>query len=138
MEGTTTRGAKSPEKAESILEVKPSPMRRQILKTLWTKQVNRYEEFLKGKLWSFRINSPDPNFLEWRKAATELILDGLVMESDSGYIYLTPKGFEYCKEHHKEFGEAEYWTEETIKEEMLQKVLAETGEQDGPADNMSA
>lgn len=104
---------------------KRSPTEYKILKTFWTKQVNRYDEWLKRKVWTFRINSPLHEFLNWRKAATELILEGLVMESKQGTIYLTNEGFEYCKNHYKEFGEAEYWPKETINDEMLKKVLDE-------------
>ncbi|MCK4815329.1 hypothetical protein KA005_06130, partial [bacterium] len=89
-----------------------SPMEYKILKTFWTKQVNRYDKWLDSAVWTFRINSAypaTPEFLRWREAATKLIVEGLAMEAENGQIYLTPEGFEYCKEHYEEFGVDEYW-----------------------------
>jgi len=130
IQGMTQLPAKPAEdEVQSIAPVKMgvrSPMEHKILRTFWTKQVNRYDEWLNGTVWVFRVNSfypANPGFLEWRKAATKLILEGLAMETDTGQIYLTPEGFEYCKKHYKEFGDDEYWPEETINEEMLKKVV---------------
>ena len=122
---TTTPIAKLSEQIQSTVAVERSPMQYKILKSFWTKQVNKYEQWLKGEVWMFRINSSSPKFLEWREAATQLILEGLVTEDDQGRIYLTPVGFEYCKKNYKDFGEDEFWVEETIDEDKLKKVLAE-------------
>ncbi|OEU82264.1 MAG: hypothetical protein BA865_04740 [Desulfobacterales bacterium S5133MH4] len=129
-QGTTDLRAKPAEKVQATVTPERSAMEHKILKTFWTQQVNRYDKWLKGKVWTFRINSgypPSIEFLEWRKAATKLLVEGISMETTDGQIHLTPQGFEYCKNHYKEFGEEAFWPEQTIKEEMLKKVLAQGG-----------
>lgn len=102
-----------------------SRMEYKILNTLWTKQVNRYDEWLKGVAWTFRINFPSIEFVEWREAAGKLIRERLVVESDHGQIYITHAGFDYCRKHYREFGQDQFWPEEQIKTGKLQQVVAE-------------
>ena len=126
-QGRTEFWAKPVENVQATITIERSAMEHKILKTFWTQQVNRYDEWLKGGVWTFRINSgypPSNEFIEWRKAATKLLDEGLSMETIDGQIYLTPLGFEYCKKHYKEFGEEAFWPEQTINEEILKKVLA--------------
>lgn len=100
-----------------------SPMEFKILKTLWTKQVNRFDDLL--SVWSFRLNSNAPEFFGFRDAATKLMKEGLVAETGHGQIHLIPAGFEYCKNHYKEFPDEQWWPEDPIKPERLKAVLGE-------------
>lgn len=125
-QGTTDLEFKPSENVQATVTPKRSAMEHKILKTFWTQQVNRYDKWLKGEVWTFRINSgypPSNEFLEWRKAATKLLVEGISMETTDGQIYLTPQGFEYCKNHYKEFGKEAFWPEQTINQEMLKKAI---------------
>jgi hypothetical protein len=99
------------------------PMEYKILQTLWTKQVNYFPEY--SAVWTFRIGANTPIFLEYREAASKLIGEGLISESDKGQLYLTKEGFEYCKKHYKEWPPEQWWPEETINENKLRIALGE-------------
>jgi hypothetical protein len=109
-------------------QVEESPKRRpiefKILNTLWTKQVNKFPDF--SGVWTFRINANAHEFMAFREAGNKLLGERLIGETDQGQFYLTPQGFQYCKEHYKEFGSDQWWPEETINEENLKKVLQKT------------
>lgn len=96
-------------------------MEYKILNTLWTKQVNKYPDY--SKVFTFRINANSSEYLEFREASSKLIGEGLISETESGQIYITKKGFEYCKQHHEKFPPEQWWPEETINHENLEKVL---------------
>ncbi|MBI3006180.1 MAG: hypothetical protein HYY49_12310 [Ignavibacteriales bacterium] len=97
------------------------PLEYKILNTLWTKQVNKWPDL--SAIFTFRINANSDEFLGFREAGNKLIGEGLISETDSGQFYLTRKGFEHCKEHHREFPPDQWWPEEKINEEKLQRVL---------------
>lgn len=92
-----------------------------ILNTLWTKQVNRFDDL--SQVWSFRLNSNAAEFFDFREATTKLMREGLVSETGQGQIYLTPAGFEYCKTHYKDFPDEQWWPEDPIRHERLKAVL---------------
>ena len=97
------------------------PMEYKILNTLWTKQVNKFPDF--SKVFTFVISSNSPEYLKFREAGGKLIGEGLISETNEGHYYLTPKGYEYCKEHYKEFPSSQWWPEETINEDNLKVVV---------------
>jgi len=99
------------------------PMEYKILNTLWTKQVNKFPDF--SKVFTFRINANTPEYLEYREASNRLIGEGLISETESGQVYITQKGFEYCKQHYEEFPPDQWWPNETINQEHLTMVLQE-------------
>jgi len=101
-----------------------SPMENKILKTFWTKTVNRITGWFKGRKWGFRIQYNSLDYFEWRDAASKLRREHLILENPEGMIFLTDAGFKYCKEHHNKLGEDEFWPEEKIKQERLKGVLA--------------
>lgn len=103
--------------AQSVQEPPRRRMEYQILKTLWTKQVNRFPDY--SGLWTFRINANTSVYLQYREAAGKLIGEGLIGETDKGQLYLTKDGFEYCKNHYKEFPPEKWWPEESIDESKL-------------------
>lgn len=96
-------------------------MEYQILNTLWTKQVNKFPDY--SGLWTFRINANTPVFLQYREAASKLIGEGLISETEQGQLYLTREGFNYCKSHYKEFPPEQWWPEEAIDQEKLRIAL---------------
>lgn len=96
-------------------------MEYKILKTCWTKQVNRYPKY--EGVWTFRVHASAPEFLEFREAANKLIGEGLISESDQGQLYLTRQGFEYCKENYACFPGDEYWPEEKLNQDKLKLAL---------------
>jgi hypothetical protein len=114
-----------PEKlsSDSTLKRYRGKMEYQILKTLWTKQVNKFPDY--SGLWTFRINANTLVYLKYREAASKLIGEGLISETEQGQLYLTKDGFEYCKSHHKEFPPEQWWPEETIDHEKLRIALGE-------------
>ena len=104
---------------------KRSQIEYKILKTLWTKQVNRFPDYYSG-LWTFQIAPHSPIYPEYREAGNKLIGEGFVRENDNAHIHLTHPGFEYCKEHHKDrefLTSDEWWPNETIKEDKLAQAL---------------
>ena len=95
-----------------------------ILNTLWTKQVNFRPDY--SKLWTFRINYGAPEFNEFRVASNKLIGEGLVAETDQGQLYLTPNGYQYCKDHYQKFPPEQWWPEEILKSENLKKAIGDS------------
>jgi hypothetical protein len=98
-------------------------MELRILKTLWTKQVNRFPQY--EGLWTFRLQSGASEFFQFREAAGNLMQRGLVTETDNGHIALTRPGFDYCKQHYKEFPDdlPEWWPHETLDPAKLSVAL---------------
>lgn len=119
-------GQISPEQAEQNQRKlqQRTAMEFKILNTLWTKQVNFRPDY--SKLWTFRINYGVPEFNEYRVAGNKLIGEGLVAESDQGQLYLTQNGYQYCKDHYKEFPHEQWWPEETLKSENLKKAIGDS------------
>lgn len=99
-----------------------SPMEYKILNTLWTKQVNKFQDL--STLFTFKIFPNSPEFVEFRIAGGKLIGEGLISETpNDGNYCLTQKGYDFCKQHYKEFGSDQWWPEETLDQEKLKKVL---------------
>lgn len=96
-------------------------MEYKILNTLWTKQVNKFPDF--SKVFTFRINTNSPEYIEYREASSKLMGEKLISETDFGQIHITQAGFEYCKEHYREFPPDQWWPNETINEENLIIVI---------------
>lgn len=93
-----------------------------ILNTLWTKQVNKWPDL--SLIFTFRMNfSAQSEQQAFREAGAKLIGEGLIMETTDGQYGLTISGFEYCKQHYKEFPSEQWWPEEKINEDNLKKVL---------------
>ena len=88
------------------------PLEYKILNTLWTKQVNKWPDL--SHLFTFRINFYAQEFLGFREAGNKLMGEGLISETDTGQFYITPKGFQYCKEHYLEFPKDQWWPEEQM------------------------
>ncbi len=120
IEGKIERSPKSLA-SKSITKESRSPMEYRILHTLWTKQVNTFPDY--SGVWMFRINASSPIYLRFREAASKLIGEGLISESDQGQVYLTREGFEYCKDHHKEFPPGIWGQVEPIDEQKLRIAL---------------
>ncbi|MBI5592583.1 MAG: hypothetical protein HY881_19120 [Deltaproteobacteria bacterium] len=98
-----------------------TPMEYKILNTLWTKQVNIDPDF--SVLWTFRIDHGSPEFPEFRIASSKLMGEELVGETNDGQVFLTLKGFDYCKKHYKEFPAHQWWPDEPVKQDKLEKAL---------------
>lgn len=96
-------------------------MEYKILNTLWTKQVNLSPDI--STLWTFRINYGTPEFAEFRVASSKLIGEEIIGETNDGQVFLTFKGFEYCKKHYNEFPADQWWPHEQLKQEQLEKAL---------------
>jgi hypothetical protein len=96
-------------------------MEYKILRTLWSKQVNRFPRY--EGVWTFRINQVSPDFFEYREAANKLMGEGLVGETDQGQIYLTPSGFAYCKKSYTQFPLDEFFPHERLLDEKLKEAL---------------
>ena len=102
--------------------VTKSPMENKILNTLWTKQVNKFQDL--STLFTFKVFPNSQEFVDFRVAGAKLIGEGLIGETpNDGNYHLTQKGYDYCKIHYGEFGSAQWWPEETIDREKLKKVL---------------
>ena len=101
-----------------------TPMELKILNTLWTKQVNRFDDL--SRVWSFRLNVNAAEFIEFRDAATRLIREGFVSETAQGQIHLTVAGFDYCRTHYEEFPDEQWWPEDPIKPDRLKVILGES------------
>jgi len=111
-----------PEKSGEVLE--KSPMRMKILRQLWTKQLTTGEDL--SHVWGFRLNANASEFFDFRDAATMLMKDGLISETGEGQVFLTPRGFDYCKKHYKEFPPDQWWPEDKIDPERLKRVTGQT------------
>ncbi len=97
------------------------PMEFKILNTLWTKQVNKFPTF--NPLFTFLISQNSPEYMKFRESGGKLIGEGLVNETEKGHYHLTQEGWEYCKQHYKEFPSDQWWPNEAIDEENLKKTL---------------
>jgi hypothetical protein len=98
------------------------PMENKILNTLWTKQVNKYQDL--STLFTFKIFPNSREFVDFRVAGAKLIGEGLIGETpNDGNYHLTQAGYDYCKIHYREFGSDQWWPEETLDQEKLKRVL---------------
>ncbi len=71
-----------------------SSMEYKILNTLWTKQVNKYQDL--SVLFTFKIFPNSPEFNEFRLSGAKLIGEGLISETpNDGNYHITQKGFDY-------------------------------------------
>ena len=104
-----------PKPDRSIIEYK-------ILNTLWTKQVNHSPDY--SRVWTFRVNDNAPMYQHYRDTVSKLFEEGLVRETDNGQIYLTPSGYKWCKVNYNQFPDDQWWPENSIKPENLEKVLS--------------
>lgn len=93
-----------------------------ILNTLWTKQVNKWPDLSALFTFSMGFATPSEN-QAFREAGAKLIGEGLIAEADSGQYLLTINGFDYCKKHFKEFPKEQWWPEETINKDNLNRVI---------------
>ncbi|MDP8212123.1 MAG: hypothetical protein P9X22_02380 [Candidatus Zapsychrus exili] len=101
-----------------------SPMENKILNTLWTKQVNKFQDL--STLFTFKVFPNSQEFVDFRVAGAKLIGEELIGETpNDGNYHLTPKGYDYCKIHYREFGSDQWWPEEALDQEKLKKVLGE-------------
>lgn len=103
---------------------KPSrtSMEYKVLNTLWTKQVNKFPDF--NIYFTFLINAQSIEYVAFRQAGAKLMGEGLVGETDNGYYHLTRTGWDYCKQHFKDFPPDQWWPEETIDPKQLEKVVS--------------
>jgi len=94
-----------------------------ILNTLWTKQVNKWPDL--SAFFTFSMGFPTPSENQaFREAGAKLIGEGLITEANKDQYLLTINGFDYCKKHFKEFPKEQWWPEEQINKENLNKVIA--------------
>ena len=108
----------------SLADSKPrqrTAMEYKILNTLWTKQVNKWPDF--SLLFTFKLGPGSPEFAGFREAGGKLIGERLIFETPDGQYFLTRTGYDYCKNHYKEFPSDQWWPEETINTENLAKVV---------------
>ena len=115
----SSAGEISPDKEKKIS--KRDPMEYKILNTLWTKQVNKFPDF--KRLFTFAISPNSTEYLKFRQFGGKLIGEELIGETPEGQYHLTHKGYEYCKDHYKEFPQDQWWPEETINKENLKKTI---------------
>ncbi len=112
---TATSAANSSKSKRTLMEY-------MILNTLWTKQINKWPEL--SIFFTFTMYFPTPSERQaFREAGAKLIGEGLITESDKGQYLLTTQGFDYCKKHYKEFPPEQWWPEEGINLENLEKVI---------------
>jgi hypothetical protein len=97
-----------------------SPLEYKILNTLWTKNVNRHPQHLS---WWFKIASNAPSYPHYVEAKATLLAEGLIRQGKNGMIGLTEDGWNYCKQHYKEFPPGQWWDQHPINEEKLPQVL---------------
>ncbi len=115
----------TPEPQEPTM-IPKTAMQYKILNTLWNKQVGKFPDL--NVFFTFRINQPAPEFLEFRDAGNRLVGEGLINETDTGQFGLSWKGLRYCAEHYKEFP-ADMWGEhEPQYHGNLDKVLKQLEE----------
>jgi hypothetical protein len=94
-----------------------------ILNTLWTKQVNKWPDL--SLFFSFSMNFPIPSENQaFREAGAKLVGEGLIAVAENGQYLLTINGFDYCKKHFKEFPPEQWWPEEQINKENLNKIIS--------------
>jgi hypothetical protein len=93
-----------------------------ILNTLWTKQINKWPDL--SVFFTFRMSFPTPfENQAFREAGAKLIGEGLIAETNDGQYLLTISGFDYCKRHFREFPQEQWWPEEEINKENLNRVI---------------
>ena len=108
--------------APQVVARKWSEIEYRILKTLWTKQVNKFPKY--EGVWSFRVNRDSPEYESFWEAGGRLIGEGFVDVDTNAQLYLTVKGFTYCRDNHKNFPDVEEWyPHETLIPEKLQQAL---------------
>ena len=99
-----------------------SLMEYMILNTLWTKQVNKWPDL--SQYFTFIMNFAAPSETKAFNEATEILIkEKLITLAMNGQYMLTISGFDYCKNHYKEFPNEQWWPEEKINKENLKKVL---------------
>lgn len=102
---------------------KRDPMEYKILNTLWTKQVNKFPDFV--TLFTFMIFPRSIGYPKFREFGGKLMGEGLIGLTPKEQYHLTREGFKYCKKNHEEFPPDQWWPEETINKENLKTVLLE-------------
>jgi len=99
-----------------------SLMEYMILNTLWTKQVNKWPDL--SQFFTFIMNFGAPSETKaFKEAGDILIKEGLITVADNGQYMLTIQGFDYCKNHYKEFPKEQWWPDEQINKANLEKVI---------------
>ena len=97
-------------------------MEYRILNTLFTKQVNKWPNL--DVVWTFIITGPSKEYDDYREAKGKLLADGLINETTDYMIFITRKGFKFCKEHYDEIKDApQWWHKEQMNPENLRKVM---------------
>jgi len=122
-------GEMDPKKGKKVS--KRDSMEYKILNTLWTKQVNKFPDFV--TLFTFMIFPNSMGYPKFREFGGKLMGEGLIGLTSKGQYHLTREGFEYCKKNHEEFPPDQWWPEETINKENLKTVLLEGKDPKAPA-----
>ena len=120
------QGQTTQEIASAAAEVSKSKQRTlmeyMILNTLWTKQVNKWLDL--SLYFTFSMGFPTPSENQaFREAGAKLMGEGLLAQTNDGQYLLTTNGFAYCKKHFREFPEDQWWPEETINKDNLNRVI---------------
>lgn len=108
----------SQKKEKTAIELK-------ILNTLWNRQVLKFPDL--NTFFSFRLNVPTQEFLEFREAGNRLMGEGLISETEIGHFILTDKGLRYCANHYKEFPADMWFKYIPLDQTNLEKVLKKLG-----------
>lgn len=100
---------------------KRSPMEYKILNTLWTKQVNKWPDL--SAFFTFKLFDNASEYRQFKEAGGKLIGEGLINETAEGQYVLTYEGWDYCKKNYKIFPPDQWWPEEQIIDDNLNKVI---------------
>ncbi len=99
-----------------------SLMEYMILNTLWTKQVNKWPDL--SLFFTFSMNFASPSETKAFKDAGDILIEErLITVAENGQYMLTIEGFNYCRNHYKEFPKEQWWPEEQINKANLEKVI---------------
>jgi hypothetical protein len=100
-------------------------MEKKILKTLWSKQVNRVDTW-PGSWWIFRPGFSDTNeplaWVYWA-AVMQLYIHGLVKVNENSMIRITSSGLRFCADHQADLGDEEFWPQEPIKTDKISQLI---------------
>jgi hypothetical protein len=114
-------------RAPSTAPAARTPMELKILNTLWRWQVRKFEDVSTRFTFKIEFSNFTQDGATYQPAVDRLTADGLIAQTEGGYLGLTDAGLRYCRDNYLMFGRDAYFDEDKqppIAPEKLAQVIA--------------